>query len=351
MALNFFNFTKSWRNKNDFPTYESNETKVRDDMQSLFDELKDGLNGLITNLFAGNIPFNATSAVAADNVQDAIEEVQSQIVDIVIDQLPDNSVTSAKLADEAVTEDKIADGAVTADKLDDSALDGKADLVNGVLKGSQNAREIVSVDTPRTLALTDSGKLLIVESATKTVLTIPQNSSVAFPVGTEIEVYREGIGEVAFAFDGVSASVSEPDRDAQNRFTGLKRWHTALLKKVDADTWQLEYIGSVPNGSITTDKLADGAVSTVYTLDIGTDGWQSYMLDMVYKTVSVPGVRAADKLFARLDTTGVLVAKKFAMGSAWSMLMAIDAGENSVTFYMAAAPETAMHVDLMTLKK
>lgn len=45
-------FTRSWLNKNDFPTYEESEGQVRRDMQSLHDEARDALNALIDALSA-----------------------------------------------------------------------------------------------------------------------------------------------------------------------------------------------------------------------------------------------------------------------------------------------------------
>ena len=50
MAFPKLNFTKSWKNAVDFPTVETNETKVRADMQYLFDELRDALNGIVDKL-------------------------------------------------------------------------------------------------------------------------------------------------------------------------------------------------------------------------------------------------------------------------------------------------------------
>lgn len=50
MAFPKLNFTKSWKNAVDFPTVETNETKVRADMQYLFDELKEALNGIVDKL-------------------------------------------------------------------------------------------------------------------------------------------------------------------------------------------------------------------------------------------------------------------------------------------------------------
>ena len=44
MALDKLKFTKDWNNPEDFPTIELDETKVRSDMQFLYDEIKKFLN-------------------------------------------------------------------------------------------------------------------------------------------------------------------------------------------------------------------------------------------------------------------------------------------------------------------
>ena len=48
-----FKYTKSWRSPEDFPTVETDETKVRDDLQSLFDEAAAGINALIDAVNSG----------------------------------------------------------------------------------------------------------------------------------------------------------------------------------------------------------------------------------------------------------------------------------------------------------
>lgn len=50
-----------------------------------------------------------------------------------------------------------------------------------------------------TLALSDAGKAVEMDSTTAKTITIPPNSSVAFPVGTVIEVVRIGTGTVTLA--------------------------------------------------------------------------------------------------------------------------------------------------------
>ena len=63
MALSTFSYSKSWRSAQDFPSYEENEERVRDDMQCLFDEVRDALNRLVGELKAENLPFAPTADI------------------------------------------------------------------------------------------------------------------------------------------------------------------------------------------------------------------------------------------------------------------------------------------------
>lgn len=296
MAFTPFNFTKSWRNAVDFPTFESDETKVRDDMQSLFDELKVGVNRLIGELKASNIPFTPTAEVDSSDVQNAIENVQAQIAQAILGELPDGSVTTVKLADEAVKTGKIADGAVTSDKLADEAvtaakladdavstdsladgavtgekiaegtiglsklsseaLNAKADLIDGKVKPSQVSKARVNVTASRALALTDDGKLLYVSSSSAVTLTLPLNSVAQIPVGGEIIVYRAGLGAVAIAgAEGVNITCSAA-------LNSLSQYDTAVLKKFGANDWNVEFNHNpIPAGGVTGNEIADGAVT------------------------------------------------------------------------------------------
>lgn len=48
MSISKIELTKSWRNASDFPTYESSETQVREDLQCLFDEIAAYINNTLT---------------------------------------------------------------------------------------------------------------------------------------------------------------------------------------------------------------------------------------------------------------------------------------------------------------
>ena len=77
---------------------------------------KTAINKLIAALgastAAGNIGFARSTEVPADNVQDAIENVQSQIAGVAMGEMPNGSVTAEKLAGGAVTAEKVAPGAI-----------------------------------------------------------------------------------------------------------------------------------------------------------------------------------------------------------------------------------------------
>lgn len=92
--------------------------------------LKKALNDLVAalgeNAAAKNIGFTPTTAVNKTNVQDAIENVQSQIAGVSQAGIADGAVTAQKIADGAVGTAAIADDAITAGKLAMSAVDTDA---------------------------------------------------------------------------------------------------------------------------------------------------------------------------------------------------------------------------------
>ena len=122
MSLPKLEYTKNWNNPEDFPTYETRETQVRADIQLLYDEAKEALNNLVDAIKAAEIPFEATNAIDASDVQEALEVVQAQIASAVTGNIPDRSLSGTKLVEQAVGVDELADGAVETDKLADEAV-------------------------------------------------------------------------------------------------------------------------------------------------------------------------------------------------------------------------------------
>ena len=79
MAIKKFEFTKDWRNPTDFPTYEPNEIRVREDLQYQPDEIKNFLNSLVDHLESSGASDMGASVegLEADTVEEALSELLS----------------------------------------------------------------------------------------------------------------------------------------------------------------------------------------------------------------------------------------------------------------------------------
>jgi len=82
------------------------------------------------------------------------------------------------------------------------------------------------------LILTDNLKLVTVTTAEASTLTVPPNSSVAFPVGATIAVCQGGAGTVTIT---AGEDVIINSADAALALTG--QWATCSLIKTATDTW------------------------------------------------------------------------------------------------------------------
>jgi hypothetical protein len=96
----------------------------------------------------------------------------------------------------------------------------------------------VAVSANRTLELTDANKILDFTNSVAVTVTVPTNTTIAFPIGTQIAVLRNGEGTVTFA--GASG-VTVNSKDSALAIAG--QYASAALLKTGTDTWQL--IGSL----------------------------------------------------------------------------------------------------------
>ena len=91
-------FTKTWRDHTAFPTYSDDEEQIRDDLQCLFDEIKDYVNQkllpAVNTITAGEITADGGT------VQSELDAVREGLAGVVLGQLPDGSLTAEKLADD-----------------------------------------------------------------------------------------------------------------------------------------------------------------------------------------------------------------------------------------------------------
>ena len=86
--------------------------------------------------------------------------------------------------------------------------------------------------TTYTLVAADAGKLLKMNNAAATTLTVPPNSSVAFDIGVTVNVVNYGAGQVTLT---AGAGVTIYSYNSALGITG--QYGQAVLTKCDTDLW------------------------------------------------------------------------------------------------------------------
>lgn len=88
--------------------------------------------------------------------------------------------------------------------------------------------------TTYTLVLSDNGKMVSLTNAATITLTVPPNSSVALPIGSQVLLYQGGAGMVS-----VAAGSGVTIRSADTLLDLYAQYSTASLVKMATDTWSL----------------------------------------------------------------------------------------------------------------
>jgi hypothetical protein len=88
--------------------------------------------------------------------------------------------------------------------------------------------------TTYTLALNDAGKVITATNASPVTITVPGNSTVAYPIGTQIVVVAGGAGAVTFS-PVVGVTVNSKD----SNLTIDGQYASACLLKVSTNIWIL----------------------------------------------------------------------------------------------------------------
>lgn len=88
--------------------------------------------------------------------------------------------------------------------------------------------------TTYTLALTDSGKFVTQSNASAITTTIPPNSSVAFPIGTQVNLMQLGAGQIT-----VAAGAGVTLRSAGSLVKTSAQYAVATALKIASDEWVL----------------------------------------------------------------------------------------------------------------
>jgi len=86
--------------------------------------------------------------------------------------------------------------------------------------------------TTYTTVLADDGKLVTCDNASSITLTIPPNSSVAYGIGTQINIMQLGAGQVTIA---AGAGVTLRSEGSKLKLKG--QYAVATCAKIATDTW------------------------------------------------------------------------------------------------------------------
>lgn len=86
--------------------------------------------------------------------------------------------------------------------------------------------------TSYTAVLGDDGDLVTLDNASAITFTIPPNSSVAFGIGTQINIMQLGAGQVTIT-PGAGVTI----RSANSRLKTTAQYSVATCVKIATDTW------------------------------------------------------------------------------------------------------------------
>ena len=114
------------------------------------------------------------------------------------------------------------------------AFDSSGNILSAAAPGGSSTVTFNRQTASYTLVLADAGKMVEMNVATANNLTIPLNSSVAFAIGTQIDVTQYGAGQTTFvATSGVTI------RSTNGWLKMNARYGAATLIKVNTDEWYL----------------------------------------------------------------------------------------------------------------
>ena len=86
--------------------------------------------------------------------------------------------------------------------------------------------------TTYTTVLADDGKLVTCDNASAIALTIPPNSSVAYGIGTQINIMQLGAGQVT-----ITAGAGVTLNSAGSKLKTSAQYAVATCAKIASDTW------------------------------------------------------------------------------------------------------------------
>lgn len=147
------------------------------------------------------------------------------------------AISTTDIADSAITAAKIASGAVTTAKIASSVTLTTPNIGAATGTSLETTGSVVShfAQNPQvasyTLALTDDGDIVTLNSGSANNLTVPLNSSVPFPIGTQITVIQIGAGQTTIVATGGVTINATPGLKLRTQYS------VATLIKLGTDSW------------------------------------------------------------------------------------------------------------------
>jgi hypothetical protein len=149
-------------------------------------------------------------------------------------------------------------------------------LQRSVPPGNNGSIAISNQTANYTLQLTDIGKMITQTVSAANKVTVPPDSSVAFPIGTKIMVNQYGLGQVSIA-NGIGVVINSPDGALRLRV----QYGMGTLIKIAANTWILN--GDISNTVTTYDvdakKFFDSSGITDSTQKLAINNFVTQLKD------------------------------------------------------------------------
>ena len=100
------------------------------------------------------------------------------------------------------------------------------------VQGNDYNQTVSTKTTTYTTVLADDGKLITCDNASAIALTIPPNSSVAYGIGTQINIMQLGAGQVT-----ITAGAGVTLRSSGSKLKTKDQYSVATCAKIASDTW------------------------------------------------------------------------------------------------------------------
>ena len=233
-----------------------------------------------------------------------------------------NNLANLELANTGVTWGHIND--------QPQSIYGEKTLEEGLICNSYKISDnTIDVTTSRSLALTDNAKFLQSTSATDINLTVEDEATVNFPVGSEIQISMYGAGTVTIVADA-GVTINTPDDLVVDT-----QYESITLKKLGSDEWLVKKSSSGGGGDERTWDLSrlnktldvSSQMSNPYGACFNSTGDRLYVASTTSDTIYQYNLSAFD-----LDTAAYST-KSFSISSEVATCFELRLGDSDAKIY------------------